>query len=200
MRPCGVARSNVIPFSATSDTRRASSSLTRLTDDAVGLFDRAIGRMVRRAEAREEGAVLRDAKAVGDKVCLLVRLGAALIAAKKEKADLDEAVTAAVGWARLAANIAEAERLSRPEKADLNALAGRAWPVLHRLDPIFLAAFRLHAIPAGAPTLRAAEALRDNYAGGGRTWQHINLTGDYLWGVDTGMDLDGFRPLRGSDA
>ena len=31
-------------------------------------------------------------------------------------------------------------------------------------------------------------------------WQHINLTGDYLWGVDTGVDLDGFRPLRGSNA
>ncbi len=31
-------------------------------------------------------------------------------------------------------------------------------------------------------------------------WQHINLTGDYLWGVDAGVDLDGFRPLRGSNA
>lgn len=145
-------------------------TVTRLTDDAVGLFDRAVGRMVRRAEAREESAVLRDAKAVGDKVRLLVRLGAALIAAKKEKADLDGAVTSAVGWDRLAASIAEAERLSRPEKTDLNALAGRAWTVLHRLGPIFLAAFRLRAIPAGTPTLRAAEALRDSYASGGRTW------------------------------
>jgi hypothetical protein len=35
----------------------------RLTDDGVGLFDRAIGRMFRRAEAREESAVLRDARA-----------------------------------------------------------------------------------------------------------------------------------------
>lgn len=145
-------------------------TVTRLTDDAVGLFDRAVGRMVRRAEAREEGAVLRDAKAVGDKMRLLVRLGAALIAAKKEKGDLDEAVTTAVGWDRLAASITEAERLSRPEKADLNALVGRAWPVLHRLGPVFLAAFRLRAIPAGAPTLRATETLRDSYASGGRTW------------------------------
>ncbi len=80
-------------------------TVARLTDDAVGLFDRAVSRMVRRAEAREEGAVLRDAKALGEKVRLLVRLGVALIAAKKEKADLDEAVTAAVGWDRLAASI-----------------------------------------------------------------------------------------------
>ena len=41
---------------------------TRLTDDGVALFDRAVGRMFRRAEAREEEAVLRDARAVNDKV------------------------------------------------------------------------------------------------------------------------------------
>jgi hypothetical protein len=27
-------------------------------------------------------------------------------------------------------------------------------------------------------------------------WQHINLTGDYLWGADTGLAPDGFRHLR----
>ena len=51
---------------------------TRLTDDGVALFDRAVGRMFRRAEAREEEAVLRDARAINDKVRLLAKLGAAL--------------------------------------------------------------------------------------------------------------------------
>jgi hypothetical protein len=27
-------------------------------------------------------------------------------------------------------------------------------------------------------------------------WQHINLTGDYLWDSDRGLGPDGFRPLR----
>ena len=27
-------------------------------------------------------------------------------------------------------------------------------------------------------------------------WPHINLTGDYLWGADTNIGADGFRPLR----
>jgi hypothetical protein len=31
-------------------------------------------------------------------------------------------------------------------------------------------------------------------------WQHINLTGDYLWGTDVGLGPDGFRPLRGLPA
>jgi len=31
-------------------------------------------------------------------------------------------------------------------------------------------------------------------------WQHINLTGDYLWGADSNLGPDGFRSLRGMPA
>ena len=113
----------------------------RLTDDGVGLFDRAVGRMFRRAEAREEGTLLRDVRAINDKVRPLARLGGALIAAKQGDADLDGAVADLVGWEQLAVSVAEAERLARPDKADLPALAARAWPALHRLGPLFLDTF-----------------------------------------------------------
>jgi TnpA family transposase len=142
----------------------------RLTDDGVALFDRAVGRMFRRAEMREESAVLSDARAVNDKVRLLAKLGTALIKAKAGGADLDGAIATAVGWEKLAASVAEAERLARPDKADLPALAARAWPVLHRLGPVFLDAFKLRAVPAAASTLRAVELLHDAYRSGGRTW------------------------------
>jgi TnpA family transposase len=142
----------------------------RLTDDGVALFDRAVGRMFRRAELREESAVLSGARAVNDKVRLLAKLGTALIKAKAGGADLDGAVAVAVGWEKLAASVAEAERLARPDKADLPALAARAWPVLHRLGPVFLDAFKLRAVPAAASTLRAVELLQDAYRSGGRAW------------------------------
>ena len=142
----------------------------RLTDDGVGTFDRAVGRMFRRAEAREQDALLRDARAVNDKVRLLARLGAALIEARGAGTDLEEAVAGAVGWDRLARGVAEAERLARPDRADLPALAARAWPVLHRLGPTFLGAFRLRAVPAAAAALRAVEVLREAYVAGGRRW------------------------------
>lgn len=142
----------------------------RLTDDGVALFDRAVGRMFRRAEAREEEAVLRDARAVNDKIRLLAKLGAALIEAKQAGMDLDEAVTASVGWDRLAASVAEANKLARPDKTDLPALALRAWPVLHRLGPLFLGMFQLRAVPAAASTLRAVELLGGVYGGGGKKW------------------------------
>ena len=142
----------------------------KLTDDGVSLFDRAVGRMFRRAEAREEEAVLRDARAVNDKVRLLAKLGAELIEAKRSGADLDGAIAVSVGWDRLAASVAEANKLARPDKTDLPALAVRAWPVLHRLGPLFLGAFQLRAVPAAASTLRAIELLGDSYDSGGKKW------------------------------
>ena len=33
-----------------------------------------------------------------------------------------------------------------------------------------------------------------------RGWQHVNLTGDYLWSADDGVGPDGLRPLRGATA
>jgi TnpA family transposase len=145
-------------------------TITRLTDDGVALFDRAVGRMFRRAEVREQDALLRDARAINDKVRLLAKLGAALIKARDGGTDLSEAIAGSVGWDRLAAGVVGAERLARPDKADLPALAARAWPVLHRLGPLFLTAFRLRAVPAAAGTLRAVEALGGVYGSAGRKW------------------------------
>src|SRR3954447_23100600 len=152
-------------------------TMIRLTDDGVALFDRTVGRMFRRAEVREEDALLRKARVVNDKVRLFAKLGAALIEAKAGGADLDEAVAAAVGWDKLAASVAEAERLVRPDKADLSALAARAWPVLHRLGPLFLDAFTFRAVSAASATLRAVEVLRGAYGSGQRQWPQSLPTG-----------------------
>jgi TnpA family transposase len=155
----------------------------------VSLFDRAVGRMFRRAEVREQDALLRNARAINDKIRLLVKLGAALIEARNSGADLDDAVASAIGWEKLARNVDEAEHLARPDKADLPALAARAWPVLHRLGPLFLGAFRLKAVPAAAATLRAVELLRETYTSGGRKWPRTLPTSflrpawrDAVWG------------------
>jgi len=140
---------------------------TRLIDDGVSLFDRAVGRMFRRAEAREEDAALRDARALNEKVRLFAKLGAALLTAKDGGSDLGTAVDTSIGWDRLASSVAEAARMVRPDKTDLTALATRAWPVLHRLGPVFIKAFRLRAVPAAAATLRAVETLQEIYASDG---------------------------------
>ena len=99
---------------------------------------------------------------------LLARLGTALIEARETGADLQEAVASAIGWDKLARSVEEAKRLAPPDKSDLSALARRAWPVLHRLGPLFLGSLQFHAVPAAAATLRAVELLRSIYDSGGR--------------------------------
>src|SRR5581483_11481262 len=121
-------------------------------------------------EGREQNSLLRNVRAINDKVRLLAKLGAALLQARDRGADLDKAVAAAVGWDKLARNVEEAELLARPDKADLPTLAARAWPVLHRLGPVFLGPFQFRAVPAAAATLRPVELLRETYASGGRKW------------------------------
>jgi Domain of unknown function (DUF4158) len=91
-------------------------TITRLTDDTVALFDRAVGRMFRRAEIRAQDALIRDARAINDKVRLLAKLGAALIEAKESGADLQETVASAVGWDKLARSVEEAKHLDRTKR------------------------------------------------------------------------------------
>ncbi len=55
---------------------------------------------------------------------------------------------------------------------------GRALDALHRRGEAVPGALLAHVAPLG--------------------WQHVNLTGDYLWGTGSILDPDGFRPLRGS--
>jgi uncharacterized protein YjhX (UPF0386 family) len=91
-------------------------SITRLTDDTIALFDRAVGRMFRRAEIREQDALIRHARAIDDKVRLLAKLGAGLLEAKESGADLQEARSlSAIGWDKLACTVEEAKRLARRE-------------------------------------------------------------------------------------
>ncbi len=53
---------------------------------------------------------------------------------------------------------------------------GRALEVLRGRGEVISDALLAHVAPLG--------------------WQHVNLTGDYLWGAAGGVGLDGMRPLR----
>jgi hypothetical protein len=97
-------------------------------------------------------------------------IGSALIEAKENGANLQDAVASVVGREKLARSVEEAKRLARPDKADLPVLAGRAWPGLHRLRLLFLGLLRFHAVPATASTLQAVDLLRSVYEGSGRKW------------------------------
>lgn len=145
-------------------------TVVRLTDDAVGLFDRLMGRVFLRAERREEAALIRDRRAINDKVRMLARLGDTLIAAKVSGSDPIPEIGRVIGWEELATSVAEAKRLVRTDGPDRSAIVARGHTVLRAVGPRLLESLTFRALPASSGVLAGIEALRCYYAGGRRLW------------------------------
>ena len=152
-------------------------TIVRLTDDAIDLFDRLIGKLFRGAETREANAFQRDKRAINDKVRMYARLGEALLTAKEAGDDPFEAVDAAIGWDKLAESVEEAKRLIRPEGPDYLALASRGFPIIRRMGPRLLNAFEFRAVPAARGMLRVIEVMRAFYQSERRVWPRNVPTG-----------------------
>jgi TnpA family transposase len=133
----------------------------RLTDQAIDLFDRLIGQMFRKAEARQANAFQADAKAINEKVRLYAKIGKALIASRDEKSDPFDAIASVMTWDRFQTSVAEAEALARPETFDVLQELPSRYADIRRWSPAFLEAFTFEGVPAAASLLRAIDALRD---------------------------------------
>ena len=136
-----------------------------LTDEAVSMFDRLLGKLFRRAETREDTALKRDRRNINDKVRLLAKLGEALITARERGEDAFAAVAAVVPWETLASEVEEARRLVRPDTLDPVALAQAGYPVLRRVAPLFVSSFTFRGAPASSALLRALEIVRELHEG-----------------------------------
>ena len=138
-------------------------TLTRLTDEAIGLFDRMIGRLFRRAERRAAAELQNSARSINDKLRLLARIGDALIAARASGTDAFAAVDAVIPWDRFGDIVAETKGLIRNDGPDYLALAATNHALLRRMGPLFLEAFEFQGIGAVSGLLRAVTAMRAFY-------------------------------------
>jgi len=132
-----------------------------LTDQAINLFDRLIGTMFRKADERHARAFQADGRAINEKVRLYARVGAALIAARDNKQDPFDAITAVIPWDRFLATVAEAGALARSEEFDPYQMLSEHYAGIRRWAPAFLDAFVLQGVPAAAALMRAIDMLRD---------------------------------------
>lgn len=132
-----------------------------LTDKAIDLFDRLIGAMFRKAEARHARDFQADGRAINEKVRLYAHLGAALIAAHDGKQDAFNAIVTVIPWERFRTTVAEAEALTRPDEFDAYQMLGEHYAGVRRWAPAFLEAFAFQSVPAAAALMRAIEALRE---------------------------------------
>src|SRR5215469_4732439 len=131
-----------------------------LTDQAIDLFDRLIGTMFRKADEQHARAFQADGRAINEKVRLYARVGAALIAARDNKQDAFDAITAVIPWDRFLASVEEAEALARSEEFDAYQMLGEHYAGIRRWAPTFLDAFVFQSVPAAAPLMRAIDLLR----------------------------------------
>ncbi|KAA0675758.1 Tn3 family transposase [Roseomonas genomospecies 6] len=163
LRALGPLRRHAVLIVTVLDT------ITRLTDEAIGLFDRLIGRMFRRAERRASANLQTNARSLNDKVRLLTKLGDALFEARETGADAFAAVDKVIPWDRFAEVVAEAKGLIKDDGLDYLALAEANHALLRRVGPLFLDAFEFQGIAAVTGLLRAVATLRTFYAGTRRT-------------------------------
>jgi TnpA family transposase len=152
-------------------------AIPTLTDAAIDMFDRLIGKLFRKSEQRQAEAFQRDARAINDKVRLFARIGEALLESKRLGCDPFDLVGAVIPWDRLAASVEEAKQLVRPDGPDYLAIATRGHAIIRQIGPLFLGAFDFRAVPAAASALRAIKMLRAYYDAGRRTWPASLPTG-----------------------
>src|SRR6202521_5011116 len=84
-----------------------------------------------------------------------------LIAARDNKQDAFDAITAVIPLDRFLATVEEAEALARSEEFDAYQMLGEHYAGIRRWAPTFLDAFVFQGVPAAAALMRAIDMLRD---------------------------------------
>jgi TnpA family transposase len=136
-------------------------TMATLTDEALEMHERAIGREFKKAERRHLDAFQQSGKAINEKVRLYAAVGKALIDAKIKAADPFAEIEKLMPWEAFLVSVEEAAKLSLPEDFDYLVLVGNGYSYIRRYASEFLDAFEFRASPASEDLLRAIHLLRD---------------------------------------
>lgn len=132
-----------------------------LTDEALEMHERFLGRQFKKAERRHLHTFQEDAKAINDKVQLYAVVGQMLIEARESLTDPFLAIEKLLPWEEFKASVEEARKLSRPAGFDYLTLVTGSYSQFRRYAPEFLETFEFRATPATDQLLRAVELLRE---------------------------------------
>lgn len=141
---------------------------TILTDAAITMFDKMLGRVCRRADHARKENVVERAKALDASTRALLGMAKAMLAAKASGEDQVAAVERALGWERLKTLVAEAEPVVAAAREDNLSEIVERYPTVRRIAPVLLGAFTFHSWKSGGPLLAALDVLRGLHAAGVR--------------------------------
>lgn len=134
--------------------------MASLTDDAIDMHDRMVGRLFRKAENRQHQA-MRDQRAlIGRSVRYYATVGAAVIEARRRGLDPFAAIEAVMPWEAFEKSVADAAELGERHPEDLLDLMEAACPKLRAYMPLLLQAFEFRGVAAARSLLGALDLLR----------------------------------------
>ena len=140
-----------------------------LTDAALGMFDKLMGSLSRRAENRTAEKTLKSVRETQGQLRTLVAACRTLIDAREGGHDPFEALDKTIGWYKFVASVGDAETLAQPDTTDPRAeLLGR-YATVRAFAPALLSTFQFKGGPAVGSLLRSLEALRTMHASGKRS-------------------------------
>jgi TnpA family transposase len=135
--------------------------MASLTDDAIDMHDRMVGRLFRKAENQQHEA-MRDQRAlIGRSVRHYATVGAAVVAARRSGADPFAAIETVMPWEAFERSVADAAELGKRHPEDLLDLMEAAYPKLRAYTPLLLATFEFRGVAAVRPLLEALDLLRE---------------------------------------
>lgn len=135
---------------------------TELTDLALDIHDRIVGKLFNRSEYKQASAFIRSSRAINEKVRLYAQIGQAIIVLKETgEPDVFAAITAVLPWERFVTSVEEATKLARPADFDFLDLLITRYPYLRQYSPALLATFEFKAAPSHQVLLTALAVLHD---------------------------------------
>lgn len=134
---------------------------TLLTDTAIEMHDRMIGKLFRRSELFRDQKFQHDGKAINEKVRLYAKVGAALINARELEEDAYTAIESVLSWEKFIVSVVEAQKLARPESFDYLDLLDRRYSQLRRYTPALLSCFSFKASNSAADVVEALDILKE---------------------------------------
>lgn len=139
-----------------------------LTDATLGMFDKMLGSMFRRADNKHKENLVARAKTLDASARVLLGMAKAMLAAKEHGEDQIAAVERALGWKRLKILVDEADKTITATRPDnLGEIVERHVSV-RRMTPLILGAFVFRACKESDSLLAPLDVLRRLHANGSK--------------------------------
>lgn len=161
-------RDLAVPRRHAALTAGALSLETSLTDGVLGMFDKLMGTLSRRAERQTADRALTSIRDAHQKLLALAKACRVLISACEQGIDPKAAVDQETGWNTFVKSVAAAEDLARPEASDPKAELVSRYATMRSFAPILLANFTFHGVPACRSLLDGLALINEMYQAGRR--------------------------------